>query len=49
MATQLSSGELVAHPQNKVGGSSWLEVALGLTVSDGLSSELKQGRTLARE
>jgi hypothetical protein len=44
MTTQFSPvGELVC-----LGGSSWLEVALDLTLSYELSSELKRGRMLAR-
>jgi hypothetical protein len=59
VATQFSrAGELgcsvrsgtshVKPPPHEVGGSSWLEVVLALTVSYGLSSELRRGRTLAR-
>ena len=56
VATQFSpAGELVAQsavvlrivkpPPHEVGGSSWLEVVLDLTVGCSLSSELKRDRT----
>jgi hypothetical protein len=46
MTTQFSpAGELVAQSAVILGQFSWLEVALDLTVSYGLSSESKLDRT----